>query len=329
MMGSVAAVLRINMSGHGADGAAEADRYNAAIDMAEFADKAGFAIVNVEEHHDAEIGWLPSPLIMAGLIVSRTKRVRVRASALLVTLYDPIRLAEDIAILDLASRGRFYFILGQGYREIEYHLHDRDWGNRGAQTEFIVETLLQAWKGEPFEYRGKLVHVSPAPFTKPHPPFLYGGMSKVAARRAAKYGLPFFPAQPMPELEAYYLEELKRNGKEGFVEIHEDMSLLFIDEDPDRAWQELGSYFLKESQQYSQWQKGGVSRHYQSMSDSIDELRRQKIYEILTPEECLARVAAVTGRPYKPILHPLAGGIPLDRAWRCMELFSERVLGRL
>src|SRR5579862_442879 len=136
---AISATFRINMSGKGADGPTEADRYNAAIDMAEFADRNGFAIINVEEHHDSEIGWLPSPLIMAGLIVSRTKRARIRASALLATLYDPISLAEDIAILDLARRGRFFFILGQGYREIEYHLHDKDWEKRGAQTDFILE----------------------------------------------------------------------------------------------------------------------------------------------------------------------------------------------
>jgi len=325
-MPDIAAVFRINMSGKGADGPAEADRYQAAIGMAEYADRGGFAVVNVEEHHDAEIGWLPSPLMMAGLIVPRTCRARIRASALLVTLYDPIRLAEDIAILDLASRGRFFFILGQGYREAEYHLHDKDWATRGAQTDFIVRTLLTAWKGEPFDYKGRTVHVSPAPFTKPHPPFLYGGMSKIAARRAAQYGLPFFPAQPMPELQAYYLDECQKLGHEGKVEIHEDMTLLFVDEDPDRAWAELGPCFLRETRQYSAWQRNRLDRHYQSDSDSVDALRAQGIYEIVTPEECLKRAASVTGRPWKPILHPLAGGIPIDRAWASMELFTEKVL---
>lgn len=322
----ISATFRINMSGKGADGPAEADRYNAAIDMAEFADRNGFGLINVEEHHDSEIGWLPSPLIMAGLIIGRTKRARVRASALLGNLYDPIRLAEDVAILDLASRGRFFFILGQGYREIEYHLHDKDWERRGEQTDFIIETLLATWKGEPFEYRGQLVHVSPAPFSKPHPPFFYGGMSKAAAKRAAKHGLPFFPAQPMPELETLYFEECRRLGHAGRVENHEDLTLFFIDEDPDRAWRELGPCFLKETQQYSAWQRSQLARPLQSDTDSVDELRRERIYEIITPDECLARAAQVKGRDYKPILHPLAGGIPLDRARRCMELFADKVL---
>jgi alkanesulfonate monooxygenase SsuD/methylene tetrahydromethanopterin reductase-like flavin-dependent oxidoreductase (luciferase family) len=112
-LGRINAILRLNMSGHAVDGRAEAERYGAALDMAAYADESGFAVVNVEEHHDAAIGWLPSPLVMAALIIARTSRVQVRASALLGPLYDPIRLAEDIAILDLASRGRFSFVLGR------------------------------------------------------------------------------------------------------------------------------------------------------------------------------------------------------------------------
>jgi alkanesulfonate monooxygenase SsuD/methylene tetrahydromethanopterin reductase-like flavin-dependent oxidoreductase (luciferase family) len=112
----VMSVLRLNMSGSAADPGMEADRYQAAIDMSAAAEAGGFSIVNVEEHHDAGIGWLPSPLLMAGMIISRTRRIQVRANALLGTLYDPVRLAEEIAMLDLVSRGRFVFVLGQGYR---------------------------------------------------------------------------------------------------------------------------------------------------------------------------------------------------------------------
>jgi len=143
-MSGIAPILRLNMSGSTGASESEADRYAAALELAEFADRNAFAVVNVEEHHDAAIGWLPSPLIMAGLIIPRTQRVTVRACALLVTLYDPIRLAEDIAILDVASRGRFVFVMGQGYRPSEYHALDRDWQRRGAAIEHVIETLLTA-----------------------------------------------------------------------------------------------------------------------------------------------------------------------------------------
>jgi len=323
-LGRINAILRLNMSGHAVDGRAEAERYGAALDMAAYADESGFAVVNVEEHHDAAIGWLPSPLVMAALVIARTFRVQVRASALLGPLYDPIRLAEDIAILDLASRGRFSFVLGQGYRPEEYHALDRDWAGRGAQTELIIGTLLAAWRGDPIEYRGRVVHVSPRPYTQPHPPFYVGGMSAAAVKRAARFGLPYFPAQPSPALEALYLEESARLGRIGFIERHDDLSLLILDDDPDRAWQELGPYLLREAEQYARWTRAGVPRHYQSAADSVAALRAQKIYEIITPAECRSR--ALGRREYRPILHPLAGGIPVERGWTSLRLFVERVL---
>ena len=86
-MSGIAPILRLNMSGSTGAPESEADRYAAALELAEFADRNAFAVVNVEEHHDAAIGWLPSPLIMAALIIPRTQRVTVRACALLVALY--------------------------------------------------------------------------------------------------------------------------------------------------------------------------------------------------------------------------------------------------
>ena len=110
----------------------------------------------------------------------------------------------------------------------------------------------------------------------------------------------------------------------GRIERHEDLSLLFIDDDPERAWQELGPYLLREAEQYALWAREGVERRYESAADSVAALRAQRVYEILTPEECRAR--ALGRREYKPILHPLAGGIPVQRGWTSLRLFVERVL---
>jgi alkanesulfonate monooxygenase SsuD/methylene tetrahydromethanopterin reductase-like flavin-dependent oxidoreductase (luciferase family) len=326
-MSRIRAILRLNLSGRSPSGESDADRYAAALDLAAMADDGGFDIVNVEEHHDAEAGWMSSPLVMAGLVLGRTRRVTVRACAIIGPLYDPIRLAEEVATLDAASRGRFTFVLGQGYRPSEYHALDRDWSTRGAATEHLMETLLAAWKGEPFEYRGRTIHVSPRPFSKPHPPFFYGAMSPVGVKRAARCGLPFFPAQPSPELEALYRAEIARHGGVAHVEDSPDGSMLFIDHDPEAAWRELGPCFLQEAGQYSTWTTGGIARPYESLADSVAALRATGAYEILTPDECLARARSVS-RDYRPILHPLAGGVPIERARRCVQLFVDEVLRR-
>ncbi len=321
----VHAALRINMTGLQPDPRAESERYRAAIEMAVYAEENGFDTVNLEEHHCADNGWLPSPLVLAAMIIARTKRVRVSVTALLATLYDPIRLAEDVAVLDLVSEGRFTFTAGLGYRPIEYHATGKRWDERGRLMDELIETLLTAWKGEPFEYRGETIRVTPTPMTKPHPLFLVGGMSKVAARRAARFGLPFYPPQHQPELERFYYAELEKHGKQGFY-LHpgEGNSMLVVEPDPERAWQELAPYYLRELQEYGSWKVEGVPRPSEEHVESIEELRAQKRFEIFSPEDALDELAS--GRRPTAVLHPLAGGVPLERAWRQLETFSTDVL---
>jgi alkanesulfonate monooxygenase SsuD/methylene tetrahydromethanopterin reductase-like flavin-dependent oxidoreductase (luciferase family) len=313
------------MTGISDDAAEESLRYRAALEMAAHADACGFDIVNLEEHHCAENGWLPSPLILAAMIIARTKRVRVTVTALLVTLYDPVRLAEDIAILDLVSEGRFSFVAGLGYRPVEYHAMGKSWEDRGRLMDETIETLLAAWTGEPFEFRGHTIRVTPRPLSRPHPFFFVGGMSPVAARRAARFGLPFYPPMPRPELEAIYRAELARLGKQGFVySPPEGTSMLVIEDDPERAWDELAPYFLRELREYGSWKQDDIVRPSEEDVSTIAELREQKRFEIFTVEQCIAQLRARSAAT--AVLHPLAGGVPLERAWASFRRFTDEVL---
>ena len=319
------AALRINMTGLDPDPAHEADRYQAALEMAVYAEENGFDVVNLEEHHCADNGWLASPLTLASMIAARTKRIRISVTALLVTLYDPIRLAEDIAVIDLVSRGRFIFTAGMGYRPIEYHATGRAWSDRGRLMDETIETLLAAWTGEPFSYRGETVRVTPKPLSTPHPFFLIGGQSRAAARRAARFGLPFYPPEHSADLEAVYLAELKRLNQKGFY-MHPGTgnSMVMIDPDPDRAWPELAPYMLRELQEYTTWRKAGVPRPGEESVATIDDLKSQKRFEILTPKAC--REQLISGQRQVAVLHPLAGGVPIERGWSMLRAFSDEVL---
>ena len=325
---AISSNLRLNMTGAEPDPALRSQRYRTAIDMAAYADQQGFASVNVEEHHVADNGWLPSPLTMAAAIAARTQHCSIGVMALLVTLYDPIRLAEDIAVVDLLSQGRLNFIAGMGYRELEFHVANKPFAERGQWMDHVLETLLLAWADAPFEYRGKTINVTPKPFSRPHPMFLVGGMSKPAARRAARLGLPFAPPVADPELEAYYHEQLQVHGKTGFTHSPPaDFSVLFIHENPDQAWQELGQYFLNEVVEYSSWKTEGVDRPLELRSDSLDALRAEKRYEIITPAECQRRHRQRSD--FFAAIHPLIGGMPLAQGWQCLRLYCEQVLAPL
>ncbi|MEU1305123.1 LLM class flavin-dependent oxidoreductase [Streptomyces shenzhenensis] len=319
-----ATVVRFNLVEPGAGPAALAARYRTALEMAGYADEHGITTVQTEEHHGVADNWMPSPFVFAGAVFGATRRIAVTVSAVIGPLHDPLRLAEDIAVLDLLSGGRLVTVAGIGYRPEEYARCGVDWKRRGRLQDELLDTLLKAWTGEEFDYRGRTVRVTPRPCTEPHPLLLVGGSSRAAARRAARLGLPLFPSAHLPELEAYYKERLVEYGTEGWTLMPAaETPLLHIAEDPDRAWAEYGQYFLHEALTYASWQSGDIRSAVRSAATTVDELRAEGVYRILTPEACVAQGLD------NLVLHPLAGGMPLAEGWRSLRLFAEEVLPAL
>ncbi|MEU6145283.1 LLM class flavin-dependent oxidoreductase [Streptomyces sp. NPDC047081] len=317
-------VVRFNLVEPGATPASLGARYRAALEMAAYADEHGVTTVQTEEHHGVDDNWLPSPFTFAAAVFGATRRIAVTVGAIIGPLHDPLRLAEEIAVLDLLSGGRLVTVAGIGYRPEEYAQFGVDWKRRGRLQDELLETLLKAWTGEEFEYRGRTVRVTPRPFTEPHPLLLVGGSSKAAARRAARLGLPFFPSAHLPELEAYYKERLVEYGTEGWTMMPTaETPLLHIAEDPDRAWAEHGEHFLHEARTYASWQSGDITSAVRSSAATVTELRAEGVYRILTPDEC------VTQGLDNLVLHPLAGGMPVEEGWRSLRLFAERVIPAL
>ncbi|AKN70047.1 luciferase [Streptomyces sp. PBH53] len=317
-------VVRFNLVAPGASPAALSARYRAALEMAAYADGHGITTVQTEEHHGAENNWLPSPFAFAGAVFGATRRIAVTVSAVIGPLHDPLRLAEDIAVLDLLSGGRLVTVAGIGYRPEEYDLFGVDWRRRGRIQDELLETLLKAWSGEEFVHRGRRVRLTPRPYTDPHPLLLVGGSSRAAARRAARLGLPFFPSAHLPELEAYYKEKLTEYGTEGWTLMPAaETPLLHLAEDPDRAWAEYGGHFLHEARTYASWQSDGIRSAVRSAATSVAELRAEGVYRVLTPEQCVAQGLDSL------VLHPLVGGMPVEEAWRSLRLFAERVVPAL
>ncbi|MEV5943750.1 LLM class flavin-dependent oxidoreductase [Streptomyces sp. NPDC051994] len=317
-------VVRMNLVDPHATGQSLSARYRAALEMAAYADDRGIDTVQTEEHHGADNNWLPSPFTFAGAVFGATRRLAVTVSAIIGPLYDPLRLAEDVAVLDLVSGGRLVTVAGIGYRPAEYEQQGVEWGRRGRLQDELLETLLKAWTGEEFTFRGRRVRVTPRPFTEPHPMLLVGGSSRAAARRAARLGLPFFPSAHLPEIEAYYNEKLAEYGTEGFCMMPAAATpLLHVAEDPDRTWAEYGEHFLHEARTYASWQSKDIRSAVRSAATTVDELRAEGVYRIVTPEQCAALGADSL------VLHPLCGGMPVDEGWRSLHLFCERVLPAL
>jgi alkanesulfonate monooxygenase SsuD/methylene tetrahydromethanopterin reductase-like flavin-dependent oxidoreductase (luciferase family) len=293
-------VLRLDMRAPGFAKAQPTELYAAALEMAAWADRQGFTLISLSEHHATDDGYLPSPIAMAGCIVGRTERIRIGVLALLVPLYDPVKLAEDLAVLDLASGGRVGITAGLGYRPEEYAMFGKDFSGRGKLMDECLSVLLRAWRGEEFEYGGRRVKLSPLPATQPHPFVAVGGTGRNGARRAARFETPLV----LPP---------------------GDGRMTWVSEDPDRTWAEIGPHLLHDAMTYASWQPPGHRSAVHSDAKTIDALRAEGKYQILTPDECVAQ-AEVAGEWGTFVHFPLCGGMPPEIGWQSLELYAGKVL---
>ncbi|HEY1465789.1 MAG TPA: LLM class flavin-dependent oxidoreductase [Acidimicrobiales bacterium] len=188
--------LRFDFRNPGFAGTTMDERYRAALAMAEWADHLGAVALILSEHHGSDDGYLPSPLPLAAAMAARTSNVRINLAALVASFHDPLRLAEDIAVVDLISEGRLDLIITNGYVGDEFAMFGQPISGRAQRTTELVSVLRQAWTGEPFEYRGRTVTVTPRPHQDGGPKISLGGSTEPAARRAARIGDGFMPTTP-------------------------------------------------------------------------------------------------------------------------------------
>src|SRR2546421_213216 len=160
--------LRYDLRAPSWGSATHAEMYAACLDQARWGDERGIDFVVLSEHHGAEDGYIPAPVTMAAAIAGRTRRIGINIAAVLVPLHDPVRLAEELAVLDLASGGRVSFVAGVGYRYEEFEMAGIDRKQRGKLLEEYVDVMRKAWTGEPFEWRGTAGGGAAEPENHPH-----------------------------------------------------------------------------------------------------------------------------------------------------------------
>lgn len=316
-------VLRFDMRSSPGCRDSPAERYKAALDMACWADENSIDVVGLSEHHDTQDGFLSAPLGLAGMMCARTSRVRISVSALLVPLHDPLRLAEEIAVLDLIAKGRFSATCGLGYREQEYKRFGVNWKQRGQVFDEKLAVLVPALSGDTFSYNSEPMRLNPVPGSPVQALLIVGGNSKPAARRAARFGLGFCPAIDDAELAATYDEACAKNGfNYGFTIFPREPSTTIISDDPQACWQEYGHHLLYDATAYGAWRHPNRRAYAESFATNEEELKAEGKYRIISPE------AAIEAIETKGSLHlaPLVGGFPVALGWRSLELFTEKVL---
>jgi alkanesulfonate monooxygenase SsuD/methylene tetrahydromethanopterin reductase-like flavin-dependent oxidoreductase (luciferase family) len=297
-----------------------ADLYAAAIDMCAWAETRGAIVAVLSEHHGAGDGHLPTPLILASAIAARTNQLAILLAAVPIPLWDPIRLAEEMSVLDLISRGRVWYAFGIGHRSEEYDHFGLDTATRGHVADEIIALLGDLVRGEPVEYRGRRVRVTPGCGSANGPLMMIAGGSRAAARRAATHGLGFISQTDSPDLKEFYESQCRAAGHEpGVIEfpVPGAPTAVFVADDVDEAWEALGPHLLHDAVTAASYRPHDNSVASITRADNVAALREAEgPYRIFTPDEATDYVRS--GQPLP--LHPLCGGIPPDVAWRHLEL---------
>ena len=176
-----------------------------------YAEELGFNSAFQASHHSQSDGFCPSPLVAMAGAAAVTKKIKIGTAVLLVPLYSPLKLAEDVAVIDNLSNGRFTFGVAPGYVTEEFIAHGIPRDERSSRFEEALDLMQLAWKGEPFEFNGKHYHipeaqVTPTPVQFPHPPIWYGVSAKSALKNAARRQCVqvMSPRHGIHELKAHY-----------------------------------------------------------------------------------------------------------------------------
>ena len=171
-----------------------ADYYEERLAIVELFDHAGFYGYHLAEHHATPLGMAPSPSVFLAAVAQRTKRLRFGPMIFALPLYHPIRMIEEICMLDQMSGGRLDVGFGRGASPIELEL----FGVNPAEARDIYDEslaiVLKGLSGQSVSFKGKHfscdnVPMELAPLQKPHPPVWYGVHANDSAARSAKQGL--------------------------------------------------------------------------------------------------------------------------------------------
>lgn len=285
------------------DPRSDTDLYREAVELAERAEELGFDSVWLSEHHFVDDGYMPSVMPVAAAIAARTSRVQIGTALLLAPLYDPVRLAEDAATVDLLSAGRFVLGLGLGWREEEFdglHISTR---HRRRRLIDSIALLRQSWGDgvvtgtATAQYPG--MSVTPKPHRPGGPPIWIGGFAEAAVRRAGELADGFMATEVTPEafaeMAGWVREALAEAGRDA-SEFEWSVHLPTFPWHGDDAWERV-----RDSQWYVTWKyedmeeargrTGPAAAPPPFPQDRDEELRAGMVMG--SPEQVAARIRAL------------------------------------
>jgi alkanesulfonate monooxygenase SsuD/methylene tetrahydromethanopterin reductase-like flavin-dependent oxidoreductase (luciferase family) len=246
--------------------------YAEILDQVAWLDTLGLDLVWFTEHHFVEDGYLPSWIPVAGAMAARTKRVRFSSDICLLPFTNPVRLAEDLAVLDNLSGGRVEIGVGMGYAPHEFRGFGIPYPQRLSRMEEGLDVLTRCFAGERFSFHGKRydfddVVIRPRYVQPGGPPLWIAAMSASGASRAARFGANLLPQGERAQALDPWRATMRSMGRDPGARRVGIIRSCFVTDDRERDWPvvraaemyrgELYNRFFAESGQDRSWYRAG------------------------------------------------------------------------
>ena len=277
------------------------DRFADAIAEAELGERLGFDSVWLEEHHGVRDHYWPSPLVVLAAIAARTERITLGTDVIVLPFYQPVRLAEDAAVLQGIAGGRFVLGLAAGYRPDEFRLHDAALEGRGGRLEEAVGLIRALWSGETVLHRGPAYRAEGRiePLPSPPPPIWLGGSGPRTIERAATLADAWVPGPTadlprLLKLRADYDVALRAAGRDPATVRRPLTREVVVARTDDDAWELAERHLLVN---YRDEYGGGWSHPLVGAADAAPTNELDRLADgrfiIGSPETCIAAIAAI------------------------------------
>lgn len=308
--------------------------YDEMVELAVFAEEVGLDSVWVSEHHFADDGYLSGIVPSLGALSQATDDVEFGSCIALAPFYDPVRLAEDTATLQLLSDGRLTLGLGIGYREEEFEAFGVPKAERAERTEDAIRLLEGAWSDGPLGYDAEFHHVSPETTVMPKPGrpprVALGGSAKPAVRRAARMANGWLAS---PTLDPNDVETRRRDidavrnseSLDGEFTVYPG-AWGFVADTTDAAWDALAEPYRYLQQQYEHF---GL---YEQPTKSAADHREDSGAVFGDPTEVVETLEAyesAAGDDAHFVFRVFPPGVDHDAARRCLELLGDEIAPQL
>jgi probable F420-dependent oxidoreductase len=310
------------------------DYYRQALEEVTRAEELGFDSVWMEEHHAVTNHYWPSPLPVLAGFATRTSRLMLGTDIVVAAFHHPVRLAEDVAMLDVISNGRFVLGIAIGYKPDEFALYGVELEKRGARFEEQLAIMKGLWTEERVQFKGAYYslegRLEPKPVQKPHPPLWIGGWGDITLRRAARLADNWIPG-PTADLNRLlkgknqFLEQRRATGRPVPVEWPLTRDVIIADTDAEaRALAEEHIMVAYRREYAGGWRHPFIDA---SVATDLDKLMEDR-FIIGGPEQCMSRLRRFVeqyGLTHL-ICRMFFPGMPHARIMRGLELLAREVM---